>query len=54
VIIVTGYGPIETGKDASACLSKEDLFPGLLEQIRYYLDQAEHTPAELTGSPRPN
>jgi len=54
VIIVTGYGPIETGADASTCLSKEDLFPGLLEQIRYYLDQAEHTPTELTGAPRPN
>ena len=54
VIIVTGYGPIDPGGDASACLSKEDLFPGLLDQIRYYLEQAEHAPEELTGAPRPN
>ena len=52
VIIVTGYGPIETGADASACLSKEDLFPGLLDQIQYYLQQADTAPAELTGSPQ--
>jgi CheY-like chemotaxis protein len=54
VIIVTGYGPLDAGSDVSACLSKEDLFPGLLEQIRYYLDQAERAPAELTGSPQKN
>ena len=27
VIIVTGYGPIDGGKDVSACLQKEELFP---------------------------
>src|SRR5512138_2571535 len=25
VIIVTGYGPLDAGKDANACLSKEEL-----------------------------
>jgi DNA-binding NtrC family response regulator len=37
VIIVTGYGPVETGNDAHACLAKEQLFPALLEKIRLIL-----------------
>ena len=39
VIIVTGYGPID-GADTEvvACLQKEDLFPALLEKIKYFLD----------------
>ena len=41
VIIVTGYGPIEGGDDVKACLSKEDLFPSLLEKIKMYLDESE-------------
>ena len=43
VIIVTGYGPIDGGKDVQACLQKEDLFPALLEKIKYFL--AETTAA---------
>ncbi len=39
VIIVTGYGPIDGGKDIVACLQKEELFPALLEKIKYFLDQ---------------
>ncbi len=39
VIIVTGYGPIDGGKDVVACLQKEELFPALLEKIKYFLDQ---------------
>jgi len=39
VIIVTGYGPIETGDDATACLAKEHLFPALLEKIRLVLGE---------------
>jgi DNA-binding NtrC family response regulator len=39
VIIVTGYGPIEGGKDVVACLQKEELFPALLEKIKYFLEQ---------------
>ena len=42
VIIVTGYGPVEGGKDVVACLQKEDLFPALLEKIKTFL-----------GEPRP-
>jgi len=38
VIIVTGYGPIELGDDANACLAKSELFPQLLETIKLYLD----------------
>ena len=38
VIIVTGYGPVEGGNDIVACLQKEELFPALLEKIKYFLD----------------
>jgi DNA-binding NtrC family response regulator len=38
VIIVTGYGPVDGGKDIVACLQKEDLFPALLEKIKFFLD----------------
>jgi DNA-binding NtrC family response regulator len=41
VIIVTGYGPIDGGKEVNTVLSKEELFPDLLDKIKYYLDQAE-------------
>lgn len=40
VIIVTGYGPIDGGKDVDTVLSKEELFPDLLDKIKYYLNQA--------------
>lgn len=33
VILVTGYGPVDGGKDVVDCLQKEDLFPALLEKI---------------------
>ena len=36
VIVVTGFGPIETGKEVRACLSKEDMFPTLLNKIKEY------------------
>ncbi|HSY12442.1 MAG TPA: response regulator [Verrucomicrobiae bacterium] len=41
VIIVTGYGHIDGGKDVSACLQKEQMFPALLEKIKDYLGDAE-------------
>jgi len=41
VIIVTGYGPIDGGNDVDACLSKEALFPDLLDKIKFYLEQAD-------------
>ena len=40
VIIVTGYGHIEGGKDVKACLPKEQMFPALLEKIKDYLGEA--------------
>jgi len=46
VIIVTGYGTFDTGKDANACLSKEELFPTLLEKIKEYLGEAEQRDSE--------
>lgn len=42
VIIVTGYGPIDGGKDVNACLSKEELFPQLLEKIKLYLGEVKN------------
>lgn len=47
VIIVTGYGPIDGGKDVAACLQKEDLFPALLEKIKTYLGEQEEKPQEV-------
>ena len=41
VIIVTGYGPIDAGKDANTVLQKEELFPDLLDKIKYYLEEAD-------------
>ncbi len=41
VIIVTGYGPVEGGKDVKACLQKEELFPALLDKIKLYLGESE-------------
>lgn len=43
VIIVTGYGHIDGGKDVSACLPKEQMFPALLEKIKDYLGEGEAT-----------
>jgi len=45
VIIVTGYGQIDGGKDVNACLPKEQMFPALLDKIKTYLgeDQEAHT-----------
>jgi len=47
VIIVTGYGPVDGGKDVNACLQKEDLFPALLEKIKMFIgdkSQSEKAP----------
>jgi DNA-binding NtrC family response regulator len=45
VIIVTGYGPVDTGEHVAACLQKEDLFPALIEKIKMFLEE-EPKPAE--------
>jgi DNA-binding NtrC family response regulator len=54
VIIVTGYGPIEGGNDVNACLAKDELFPNLLEKIKFYLGDSESSNDEAvelrTGS----
>ncbi len=44
VIIVTGYGPIDGGKDVNACLDKEELFPALLEKIKFFLENQKPEP----------
>ena len=41
VIIVTGYGHVDGGKDINACLQKEQMFPALLEEIKTYLGDGE-------------
>lgn len=45
VIIVTGYGHIDGGKDVNACLPKEQMFPALLDKIKTYLGEGEHASA---------
>ena len=40
VILVTGYGPVDYGKDVAACLQKDELFPALLERIELCLNGA--------------
>lgn len=49
VIIVTGYGPVDGGKDVVACLQKEDLFPALLEKIKAFLEEKQPQPAVKTA-----
>ena len=49
VIIVTGYGPVDGGKDVVACLQKEDLFPALLEKIKAFLEEKQPQPAAKTA-----
>jgi CheY-like chemotaxis protein len=41
VIIVTGYSPVEGGKDVLCCLQKEDLFPTLLRKIEMQLGEGD-------------
>jgi DNA-binding NtrC family response regulator len=41
VIIVTGYGHVDGGKDVQDCLPKEQMFPALLDKIRSYLGENE-------------
>src|SRR5512140_2046368 len=41
VIIVTGYGPIDGGNTVNSVLSKEELFPDLLDKIKFYLEEAD-------------
>jgi CheY-like chemotaxis protein len=45
VIIVTGYGHVDGGKDVDVCLPKEQMFPALLDKIRTYLGEGERTTA---------
>jgi CheY-like chemotaxis protein len=47
VIIVTGYGPVDGGRDVSACLQKEDLFPALLEKIKLFLGEDSAAPRKV-------
>ena len=49
VIIVTGYGPVDGGKEVAACLQKEDLFPALLDKIKLFLGENEVAPVMKTA-----
>jgi DNA-binding NtrC family response regulator len=44
VIMITGYGYIDGGKDVKACLPKEQMFPALLDKIKTYLGEGERSP----------
>ncbi|HLI64064.1 MAG TPA: response regulator [Terriglobales bacterium] len=50
VIIVTGYGQVDGGKDVRVCLPKEQMFPALLEKIKTYLGEGESAPAQSCKS----
>jgi CheY-like chemotaxis protein len=39
IIMVTGYGPVDPGDAADACLSKDHLFPTLIEKIKLFLGE---------------
>ena len=47
VIIVTGYGPVDGGRDVAACLQKQELFPALLEKIKLFLGEEPVTPGKV-------
>lgn len=49
VIIVTGYGPIDSGKNVETVLQKDNLFPELLEKIKLFLGDPvqRHPSADL-------
>ena len=50
VIIVTGYGHIDGGKDVNACLPKERMFPALIDKIKKYLGEGEVQPTALRSN----
>ena len=50
VIIVTGYGQVDGGKDVNACLQKDELFPALLEKIKLFLGEADHTGSQTAST----
>jgi CheY-like chemotaxis protein len=50
VIIVTGYGHIDGGKDVNACVPKERMFPALIEKIKTYLGEGEGQPTALRSA----
>jgi len=41
VIIVTGYDRVDGDKDVNVCLTKDQLFPTLIEKIRFLLGEGE-------------
>jgi DNA-binding NtrC family response regulator len=50
VIIVTGYGHIDGGKDVNACLPKERMFPALIDKIKKYLGEGDVQPTALRSN----
>jgi DNA-binding NtrC family response regulator len=50
VIMVTGYGHIDGGKDVNACLPKERMFPALIDKIKKYLGEGEVQPTALRSN----
>ena len=50
VILVTGYGPVDDADCANACLSKDQLFPSLLETIKALLGEGQAGEPRRRGS----
>ena len=44
VILVTGYGHIDGGRDVKECLPKEQMSPALLDKIKTYLGDGDPAP----------
>jgi len=41
VIIVSGYAPVEGSDEVTGWIEKEDMFPALLDKVRFYLGEGE-------------
>ena len=51
VIIVTGYGPIDPGKNVETVLQKDNLFPELIEKIRFFVGEGSRLPVQSSAVP---
>jgi CheY-like chemotaxis protein len=41
VVIVSGFAPVEGSDEAAVWIEKQDMFPALLDKVRFYLGEGE-------------
>lgn len=41
IIIVSGYAPVECSDDVAGWIEKQDMFPALLDKVKFYLGEGE-------------